>query len=84
MCQNENDEETTSECISFVLRKSHTFITEDGYIYGQDAKFKTFKECMENKDIEPINIRDDYIDIIKVYNIENKTDIKNREKVKIL
>ena len=69
-----DSEDITTECISFVLRVSKTFGLKSGHIYGQSAKYKTYEERI-NSDEKPIDIRKNYENVIKMYNIENSTDI---------
>lgn len=75
----ENSDDITSECISFVLRISKTFQLESGHIYGQSAKYKTFGDRMKAFDVEPIDLRKKYDNVIKMYNIENSTDISEKK-----
>lgn len=74
----EDAKDVAEECISLVLRKSHTFRLPSGAIYGKAAKYKTYKERIKSCET-PINIRDDYSDIIKMYGIENYTDIRDEK-----
>lgn len=76
----EDSEDITTECISFVLRVSKTFQLKSGHIYGQSAKYKTYIDRMNSSE-EPVDIRKNYDNVIKMYNIENSTDI-SKEKPK--
>jgi hypothetical protein len=77
----ENSDEISDECISFVLRKSHTFRLKTGEIYGKGAKYKTFEERMDKKSIDYnkiIDLRNNFSNTKKMYNIENKTNLNNK------
>jgi len=73
----EDDQNTTSECISLVLRRSKTFQLPSGHIYGGAAKYKSYEERMASKE-EPVNIRSRYNNVINMYHIENTTDISEK------
>jgi len=75
----ETDDNITSECYSFVFRVSDTFITDDGYVYGKGAKYKSYKERIENIKDKQKDLRSNIKDVIEMYKIENTTNILDKE-----
>ena len=86
----ENDKDTTSQCISFVFRLANTFQLRSGHVYGQGALFKSYEERMTSPnsgnheglrawggDLKPEDLRKNNERCIKMFNLENKTDLFN-------
>lgn len=72
------DEDTSSDCISFVVREAHTFMDPvTKFKYGRSAKFQTFEERNSHPEIEPIDMRDPRIleHIVNMYSFENSNDM---------
>lgn len=58
-------------CISLVFRTAATFVTDDGFLYGQGAKYKTKNDIVNYRQVPNMD------DVVALYNFENSIDVIN-------